>query len=291
MAVSPVLSTASATVLVIDDDPAVRDFMTHFLASEGVQALSAADGEEGIRLAEQFLPRVIFLDLLMPRMDGWTVLNRLKAKPRLASIPVILLTLMNESEMGYILGASEYLAKPIERDRLASLLRKYRIPDLASQVLVIEDDAATRQVVRRTLIKQGWTVAEAENGRVGLERLAHHQPQLILLDLMMPEMDGFEFLGELRKHEEWRKIPVVILTSKDITPEDALRLTSNVEKILQKSAYTREALLREVKKIVAEYTANPTPIKKQADDMQAQKDEGSKRTPAAAGTPASPNKA
>ena len=151
------------------------------------------------------------------------------------------------------------MPKPIERERLAAILRKYRVPDLASQVLVIEDDEATRQVVRRTLIKQGWTVAEAENGRVGLDLMAEHTPQLVLLDLVMPEMDGFEFLAELRKKEAWQSIPVVVLTSKDLTPEDTLRLTNNVEKILQKGAYTRDALLREVKKIVAQYTNRPTP--------------------------------
>jgi PAS domain S-box-containing protein len=188
----------AATVLVIDDDPAVRDFLTRSLAQEGVPVATAADGEEGLRLAAELRPAVIFLDVLMPRMDGWGVLGALKADRRLADIPVILMTILNAAEMGYLLGAADYLTKPVDRDRLLSLLQKYHVADKAAEVLVVEDDEATRQVVQRTLVKQGWTVATAENGRVALERLAAQRPALILLDLMMPEMDGFEFLVLLR---------------------------------------------------------------------------------------------
>jgi len=124
---------------------------------------------------------------------------------------------------------------------------------------VVEDDEATRQVIRRTLTKQGWTVDEAENGRIALERVARHKPELILLDLMMPEMDGFDFLAELRKQEAWQAIPIVVLSSKDLSMEERRLLTGNVEKILEKGAYTREALLREVRKVVAIYTGQPAP--------------------------------
>ena len=243
-----------ATVLVIDDDPAVRDFMTHFLTRDGIQVVAAADGEEGLRLARQTRPALIFLDVIMPRMDGWAVLTALKADARLEDVPVVMLSMLSEREMGYVLGASEYLPKPIDRDRLAATLEKYQVGGKGTQVLVVEDDGATRQVLRRALAKQGWAVAEAENGRAALEQVARHKPELILLDLMMPEMDGFEFLFELRKQEPWQSIPVVVLTSKDLSPEERLRLTGNVEKILQKGAYSRDMLLREVRKTVARYT-------------------------------------
>jgi CheY-like chemotaxis protein/nitrogen-specific signal transduction histidine kinase len=243
-----------ATVLVIDDDPVVRDFMTHFLTREGIRVVAAADGEEGLRLARQTRPALIFLDVIMPRMDGWAVLTALKADARLEDIPVVMLTILSEREMGFVLGASEYLPKPIDRDRLAATLQKYQVGGRGTQVLVVEDDVATRQVLRRTLAKQGWAVAEAENGRAALEQVARHKPELILLDLIMPEMDGFEFLFELRKQEPWQSIPVVVLTSKDLSPEERLRLTGNVEKILQKGAYSRDMLLREVRKTVARYT-------------------------------------
>jgi CheY-like chemotaxis protein len=246
-----------APVLVIDDDPVVRDLMTRFLAAEGIRVVTAADGAEGLRLAAQLRPLVIFLDVIMPRMDGWAVLSALKGEPQLANIPVVMLTMVSDKELGYMLGATDYLSKPIDRNQLANVLKKHRPVGPAAQVLVVEDDDVTRQVLRRTLTKQGWTVAEAENGRVALERMMETRPELILLDLMMPEMDGFEFLEELRKHEEWRATPVVVLTSKDLSPEERLRLNGNVEKILQKGAFSRDALLREVRKVVAQCAVLP----------------------------------
>ena len=208
------------TVLVIDDDTAVRNFITRSLAGEGVRVVAAADGEEGLHLAAQLRPAIIFLDVLMPRMDGWAVLSALKADRSLTDTPVVMMTITSEMEMGYLLGASEYLAKPIDRDRLVVLIQKYRVAGQPAELLVVDDDEATRQVVRRTLAKQGWTVAEAENGRVALEQVARHKPSLILLDLMMPELDGFEFLAALRKNEAWQSVPVVVLTSKDLSPEE-----------------------------------------------------------------------
>jgi PAS domain S-box-containing protein len=251
-------SPDGSIVLVIDDEPSVLEFMSRSLTAKGVRVVTAADGEEGLRLAAQFLPAVIFLDVLMPRMDGWSVLSALKADSKLMNIPVIMLTLMNEAEMGYMLGAAEYLTKPIDRDRLVNVLEKYHAAGAGAQVLIVEDDESTRDVIRRALAKHGWTVAEAENGRAGLEQLARCKPSLILLDLMMPEMDGFEFLEELRKHDEWEGIPIVVLTSKDLTLEERRRLSGNVEKVLQKGAFSREALLREVRKVVALYTERPT---------------------------------
>ena len=241
----------ATTVLIIDDEPSVRDLMSKSLASEGIYTVTAVDGEDGLEKARELRPDLIFLDVMMPRMDGWAVLGALKADPRMADIPVVMLTIVSDTEMGYVLGASEYLTKPIDRDRLAGVLSKYRPKTAARIVLVVDDDDATRQVLRRTLGKQGWTVLEAENGRVALERLENNSPSLILLDLAMPEMDGFEFLGALRADKDRSAIPVVVLTSKDLTPEERSQLTGKVEKILQKGAYSRTALLREVKQIVA----------------------------------------
>jgi PAS domain S-box-containing protein len=267
----------AALVLVIDDDAAVRDFMIRFLNAEGIRVVAAADGEEGLRLARQMRPALIFLDVMMPRMDGWAVLTALKADAQLQDVPVVMLTIVNEMEMGYMLGASEYLSKPIDRDRLGATLQKYQVKGKGTQVLVVEDDEPTCQVLRRTLAKQGWSVAEAENGRAALEQVARHKPELILLDLILPEMDGFEFLIELRKNEAWQTIPVVVLTSKDLTPEERQRLTGKVEKILQKGAYSsRDTLLREVRKTVALYTGRSADAKQEKLD----------KTPDAVGEPA-----
>ena len=243
-----------ATVLVIDDDPTVRDLMARYLIKEGFEVETASGGQEGLHLAKKLLPDAITLDVMMPKMDGWTVLSALKADPELAAIPVIVLTLVDNKELGFALGAADYLSKPIDYKRLASLLAQYqpRSQNNASrgQVLIAEDDSATREMFRRILVKEGWTVTEAENGRIALDSVADNIPNLILLDLMMPEMDGFQFIHELRRRPEYRQIPIVVITAMDLTPMDHLQLNGYVEQILQKGSYSRDDLLREVRDLV-----------------------------------------
>jgi CheY-like chemotaxis protein len=244
----------AGTVLVIDNDPTVHDLLTRTLSREGFRVESATDGETALQLARKLRPTAITLDVVMPDMNGWEVLQALKSDPELAHIPVIMLTMIDDKNLGFALGASDYLTKPVDRNRLVALLKKYQcasdIP--ACSVLVIEDDAATRDVMRRTLEKEGWLVAEAENGLVALDWLVEARPHLILLDLMMPEMDGFEFVAALRQEPDWRSIPVVVLTAKDVTEEDRLRLNSSVEKIIQKGGYSLDELVDEVR-----YLATP----------------------------------
>jgi CheY-like chemotaxis protein len=242
------------SLLVIDDDPSVHDMMRRFFGKEGFRVESAANGEEGLRLAREIQPDVIILDVIMPGMDGWAVLTALKTEPALADIPVIVVTILNDKNLGYTLGASDYMTKPIERERLLALLEKYRPKPqgqtAAPLILTIDDDAAMRDMLRRTLEKEGWTVREASNGQVGLEQIAEQTPDVILLDLMMPHMDGFEFMAALQQQEAGRSIPVLVVTAKDLTPTDRQRLNSHVEKILQKGAFSREELLSEVRNLV-----------------------------------------
>jgi len=243
------------TVLVIDDDFSVHEIMKSYLGKEGLRVESASSGEEGLRLAKELKPDAITLDVMMPSMDGWAVLSALKADPELADIPVIMLTIVDNQNMGYALGASDYLTKPIDRKRLIAILQKYKHSDLSCPILVVEDDILTRQMMRRLLEKEGCMVSEAENGRVALQRVAENQPSLILLDLMMPEMDGFEFITKLHSHQEWCEIPIVVITAKDITTEDRQRLNGGVEKILQKGTYSREDLLAKVRDLVTKETS------------------------------------
>ena len=256
---SNLLPAGAKTVLVIDDDSTVHDLMHRFLTKEGFRVESALSGEEGLRLAKELQPDAITLDVMMARMDGWAVLSRLKADPELADIPVIVLTIVDNKTMGYALGASDYLTKPIDRTRLSAILKKYRCDRPPCPILVVDDEAANREMMRRMLEKEGWTVTEAENGRIALERMADNRPELILLDLMMPQMDGFAFVNELQQHKLWRSIPVVVLTAKDITPEDRLRLNGYVENILQKGAYSCEELLDKVRNLVTTYVRQETP--------------------------------
>jgi GAF domain-containing protein/CheY-like chemotaxis protein len=246
--VSPQAPASHGTVLVIDDEAAVRDLMQRFLVKEGFRVATAAGGDEGLRRARELHPDAITLDVMMPGMDGWAVLAALKADPAVADIPVIMLTIVDDRNLGYALGAAEYLTKPVDRERLVAVLKKYR-RDLP--VLVVDDDPVLRELLGRTLATAGYTVVEAENGRVALERLREVSPSVILLDLMMPEMDGFEFLVALRDHDAWREIPVVVITARDLSAEDRARLNGRVERILQKGAYGREALLTEVRALVA----------------------------------------
>jgi CheY-like chemotaxis protein len=239
------------TVLVIDDDVSVRNLLSRFLTKEGFRVETAASGAEGLQLAKARRPAVITLDVLMPGMDGWDVLMMLKGDPQLMDVPVIMLTIVDDKNMGYALGATDYLVKPIERERLLALLEKYQLLQRATgTVLVVEDDDPTRAMMQRLLTKEGWNVIEAENGRVALERLALQRPDVVLLDLMMPEMDGFQFIATLRHQAAWRTLPVIVVTAKELTAADHLSLHGYVEKILQKGEYSREALLDEVRELV-----------------------------------------
>jgi PAS domain S-box-containing protein len=245
----------SSLVLVIDDDPATRDLLQRFLQKEGFRVVTTTNGEDGLRLARELAPDVVTLDVLMPGLDGWAVLARMKGDPALAEIPVIVLTIVDERNMGYALGAADYLTKPIERERLLAALAGYRHLHDGRDILVVDDDALSRQLLCAMLAREGLATREAENGRVALARLQEQAPAMILLDLIMPEMDGFAFVAELRAHPQWRTIPIVVVTARDISPEDRLRLNGSVEQILQKGTYSREELLSEVRDLVAARTA------------------------------------
>ncbi len=238
-------------VLVIDDDPTVHDLMRKFLSKEGLRIVVAASGAEGLRLAKELHPAVITLDVLMPGMDGWAVLAALKADVALADIPIIMLSITDEKQMGYALGAADYLTKPIDWGRLADILRKYECVRPPCPILIVEDDGGVRSMLRRRLEKEKWTVLEAENGRTALEQMRKLQPELILLDLMMPEMDGFQFLDEFHKQSAWKSIPVIVVTAKELNSAERQRLSGSVQKILQKGACSRDELLDQVRDLIA----------------------------------------
>jgi PAS domain S-box-containing protein len=242
---------AGDTILVIDDDPEAREIIERFLIKDGFNVVTAGTGEQGLRLAHESQPVAITLDVMMPGMDGWSVLRALKADPALHKIPVIMLTMIDDRTRGYSLGAVDYLTKPVDRELLHKTLSRYHCADKVCPVLLIEDDVATRTLMAHTLEKAGWTVSEAGNGQEALDMMPDVQPRLILLDLMMPVMDGFGFLAAMRARPEWRHVPVIVITAKDLTAEDRARLAGNVEEVLEKTAYTREQLLEHVRDAVA----------------------------------------
>jgi signal transduction histidine kinase/DNA-binding response OmpR family regulator len=251
------LPLPGTSVLVIDDDAVQRDLTRRFLTSEGFVVQTASDGEEGLRLARLLLPMAITLDVMMPGMDGWTVLSKLKADAAVCNIPVIMLTMMDDKNRGFALGAVDYITKPTNCKRLAQTLKKYGCLDVPCPVLLVEDDGVLRQMIRITLEKAGWVVTEAENGRAALEQLAANRPAVILLDLMIAEMNGFEFVAEMHQHREWRSIPIVVLTAKDLTPDDLLRLNGSVHTIIDKAGCARDELMYQVRDLLAGWAVPP----------------------------------
>lgn len=245
-------SPEGSSVLVIDDDPTIHDLLERFLTKQGFQVTTASSGAEGIRLAQDLNPDAITLDVMMSGLDGWSVLTALKNNPKTAEIPVIMMTMVDDQNLGYTLGATDYLLKPINREHLANVLEKYCLDSDSKSILIVEDDANLRELLRRQLEKENWRVIEAENGHQGLRAIAKEIPQLIISDLMMPEMDGFELIHQLRQQEQYCSIPVIILTAKELTSHEQEVLQGKVNKIFQKGAYERQALLEEINFLLLE---------------------------------------
>ena len=228
----------SATVLIVDDDPAARELLAANLKGAGYRLVHAASGDEALSLARKIHPDAITLDVMMPKPDGWDVLSTLKADPELCEIPVIMVTVAPERGIGLSLGAVEVLTKPVDRGRLTALLNRLVRRD--GPVLIVEDDADTRAMMGNTVEKMGLAVEDTANGRLALSWLADHpHPAVILLDLMMPEMDGFEFLDALAAREEWREIPVIVITARQLTAGERERLLRQARKVLEKATATR----------------------------------------------------
>jgi len=245
---------SQAAVLVIDDDPEARELIRRTLSREGIRVMLAQSGSEGLAMARALRPAVITLDVMMPEMDGWAVLSQIKADTNLHDVPVIMMTMVEDRQRGFALGAADYLMKPVDRARLLGVVNMHRSgDDSGAHILVVEDDVVTREMLRRMLEREGWTVVEADNGETALGRVAEHRPDLILLDLMMPKMDGFEVISALHSTALWRSIPIVVITAMDLSATDRLRLNGYVERVIQKGAYAHEELLGDVRELVLRY--------------------------------------
>jgi len=241
---------ARPVVLVIDDDALARDLLGRLLSEHGFQPRFAADGPAGIALARTLKPAAITLDVMMPEMDGWAILSELKADPALAAVPVIMVSMVDHQALGYALGAHYFVSKPVDRSQLAGVLERIRASHELETILVVEDDRNNREMLRRMLSRDGWSVLEAANGRLALKQIAQAAPDLILLDLMMPEMDGFQLAAELRRHQTWRSIPIVVLTAKDLSQDERASLAGSVAEVLQKGEVDKDDLLAELKRLV-----------------------------------------
>ena len=242
----------SNCILVIDDDATARDLIKEQLAAEGFEVVTANGGLEGIKIAKKLQPSAITLDVMMPDLDGWSVLAALRQDANLADTPVIMVTILDEQRRGMALGAAGYLVKPIDRERLHHLLQKFRSTNPPTRILLVEDDALQRERVRLWFDEQQWTILEATNGREALASLNGSKPNLILLDLMMPEMDGFQFVAELQKNPEWSDIPVVVVTARDLTAADHERLNSSVRSVLVKESFNPADLVARIRRLLSQ---------------------------------------
>jgi PAS domain S-box-containing protein len=246
-------------VLVVDDDPNARELMRRHLQRGGYAVHVAGSGEEAMQLARTLHPDVVTLDALMPQMDGWAVLSAMKEDAALGEIPVIMVTIVDNQGIGFSLGAADYLVKPIDRDRLVRAVEKCCPRGAPRHVLIVEDDASAGELMGRALRQIDCTVTQAENGRVGLERLNEALPDAILLDLMMPEMDGFEFIARVRAESRWGHIPVIVVTAKTLTAEDRSRLNGQVQHLVHKGEYSGKAVLAALDELVPRHARRASP--------------------------------
>ena len=240
-------SPDTQTILVIDDDASTCDMLRRTIEKAGYAVVVATRAEEGLKQARACKPDAITLDVMMPGMNGWSLLSTLKADPELMHIPVIMLTMIDDKGMGYSLGAAEYLTKPIDRSRLLPLLEKYTHHESSGPVLVVDDNPEDRSILRRMLEGEGWSVAEAENGKAALDTMATVLPAVIMLDLMMPVMDGFEFLHTIRKLEDWQRVPVVVLTAMELDERELADLNMHVETVIRKADTSPESILEHIR--------------------------------------------
>jgi signal transduction histidine kinase/DNA-binding response OmpR family regulator len=242
------------TVLVVDDDLTVHELLTRQLTREGFKVICVESGSVALELAREIKPSIITLDVMMPGIDGWTILSKLKNDDELKDIPVIMLSMLKSKSQGMALGASDYLTKPVELKSLVTVLKRF-VPKGKQngnfKILIVEDDKDTQELFQRTAERQGWKAQVASNGKIGLEKIAVLVPDLILLDLMMPEMDGLTFLSEIRKKAEWQAVPIIAVTAKELTEADKKQLSEQAQQVLHKSEYADSDLVEQISKVLA----------------------------------------
>jgi signal transduction histidine kinase/CheY-like chemotaxis protein len=237
-------------VLVVDDDATARELIAEQLKAEGFSVVTAAGGLEGLKLAKDLRPIAITLDVMMPDLDGWSVLAALRQDADLAEIPVIMITILDEHRRGVALGAAGYLTKPIDRERLHRMVSRFRASARPTRVLLVDDDKDQRERLRGWLEGEQWAVQESGNGREALSRLQADKPDVILLDLMMPEMDGFAVVAALQKEPRWRDIPVIVITARDLDAKERERLNSGVQSVLVKETFRPADLVERIRRLV-----------------------------------------
>ncbi|MCF8105317.1 MAG: response regulator [Desulfohalobiaceae bacterium] len=236
-------------ILTIDDDKEAQEILKAYLQAEGYEVVQACNGLEAVQLARKFKPFAVTLDIVMPGRDGWDILEELKNDPQTEDIPVICISMLDNRELGLSLGAVDYLVKPIDKDRLTRELERLKKIRSIFDILIVDDDPLAVELLSRSLEElNGYRIRKAYGGQEGLDRVSEQAPDLIILDLAMPEVDGFEVIGRLKKEEPGKHIPIIIVSGKKMTQEEIEWLNSRIEYIIQKEQFNKENLLRDIKK-------------------------------------------
>ncbi|HEX8411263.1 MAG TPA: response regulator [Thermoanaerobaculia bacterium] len=238
-------------VLVVEDDANAYELIASALGSAGYIAVRARHGDEAIRLAKESNPIAVTLDLVLPGMDGWEVLKRLKSDDATRGLPVVIISMVDNRDLGMALGADDYFVKPVDRARLLERLRGITSRNGSRRLLVIDDDAGMHALLGEELSSLGYAVDNAMSGEEGLRSAAEKSPDVIILDLMMPGMSGFEVAGALKDNPRTADIPILVLTSKEISSADRALLHTKVSSYVQKGTSAREQLVREIRRVTA----------------------------------------
>jgi PAS domain S-box-containing protein len=242
-----VLRDSQPLVLVAEDDGSGQELLVSYLESEGFRTATASTGAEAVRLAHQLQPDLITLDMLLPGKSGFEVMDELKNSASTRSIPIVVVSVLDERKMGFALGATEYLLKPVGKEVLLNVIRRHVPTGTPGDVLVVDDEAGDLQLISDALSESALPCALAQSGRDALRILSESQVSAVVLDLMMPEMNGFELLQAIRDQPLLRKLPVIVLTAKDLTEEDRLRLRGKVSACLEKGRVWKPQLVDQLR--------------------------------------------
>lgn len=255
----PERSGSAPLITVVEDDRATRELLTVYLAESGYQVSTVGTGDEALARIRKARPFAVILDVMLPGKDGWQILQEMKSDPELKDIPVIMASMVDNQELGFALGATDYLMKPINRtclirklDQLTTANKRHRKP---ATILCIDDHPDVLELLSGILEPAGYAVLLADSGKAGIEKAIIYRPDLIILDLMMPDLDGFEVAQALKSNTATADIPICILTAKEVTVEERIELAGKIESVMQKSFFSKEDLLMHLRDLEVLYPA------------------------------------
>ncbi|GAB4222697.1 MAG: hypothetical protein Tsb005_15400 [Gammaproteobacteria bacterium] len=246
-------SLNSKRILIIEDDLTTSDIFRHNLENAGFEVFIAGSGEEGISMAKKLHPGVVILDIELPGISGWDVLSILKNNPETKDELIIVISVLDEKNKGFALGATDYLVKPVDKDTLINTIQKYHTLENPINIMVIDDDEHARLILRNCLSKIDSHISEASNGQEALELLPKATPDLILLDLIMPVMDGFEFLQKIRNQKQFADLPIIVVTSKELRKDEQAYLEKSVSQVLQKASRSAQTMCQSILETIDKY--------------------------------------